>query len=226
MKLNAARKPEPQALTLMELLVVGAVLTILTLLLLPTLTRGPHPPKLRPYCLNNLKQVGISFMLWAEDNGDKFPMQVSARQGGTAELIPRGMAYVHFQVLSNYLRTPKLLVCNLDKERTAATRFTEFNNMNLSYFICTSATSSTNRQAERLLAGDSDITVDGKLPLRRMVALATNHTAGWSGHRHTVKGHPPGGNLLFCDSHVEFVPSDRLQSQIRRSGPTHTLAIP
>lgn len=37
-------------------------------------------------CVNNLKQVGPTFLVWAEDHNGKIPMEVSAADGGTMEL--------------------------------------------------------------------------------------------------------------------------------------------
>jgi len=36
-------------------------------------------------CVNNLKQIGLSFRIWEGDNGDKFPMQVPSQKGGAGK---------------------------------------------------------------------------------------------------------------------------------------------
>ena len=68
-------------------------------------------------CINNLKQIGLAFRTWALDHGDKFPFNLSASEGGTLEFCRADKtgfdsnAALHFQVMSNELSTPVLLVC-------------------------------------------------------------------------------------------------------------------
>ncbi|HPO91451.1 MAG TPA: prepilin-type N-terminal cleavage/methylation domain-containing protein [Victivallales bacterium] len=58
--------------TLIELLVVVAIIAILISLLLPALNRAREVGK-SIACVNNLKQLGITFELYLGDNNDYFP---------------------------------------------------------------------------------------------------------------------------------------------------------
>src|SRR3954452_15480918 len=102
-----------RAFSLLELLIVIACLLTLAALILPALAR-PKTQRSGWQCLNNLKQVGLSFRTWSLDNQDHYPMQVSVSNGGTMELVMQGNAFVHFQVMSNELSTPKILICPQD----------------------------------------------------------------------------------------------------------------
>jgi prepilin-type N-terminal cleavage/methylation domain-containing protein/prepilin-type processing-associated H-X9-DG protein len=60
------------AFTLMELLVVVAIIGILAALLLPALSQSKARSR-RTTCLNNLKQINLAFQLYAGDNNDALP---------------------------------------------------------------------------------------------------------------------------------------------------------
>src|SRR6185503_18167078 len=119
-------------------------------MLLPALAAARKKAQ-RSYCLNNLRQNGLALSIWALDQNDKLPMQVSAALGGPpnqAELMttPYNAGYVYqvFGVLSNELNVPKVVICPSD-DRTVHTNFNMlannisanayFNNTSVSYFV-------------------------------------------------------------------------------------------
>lgn len=61
-----------QAFSLIELLIVIAIITILAAMLLPTLTRSKEKSKMIG-CLSNLRQLEVSWHLYAVDNSDLLP---------------------------------------------------------------------------------------------------------------------------------------------------------
>src|SRR6185312_14124691 len=78
-----------KAFTLVEMLVVIAIIGILAALLLPALGKGKERAR-RIQCISNLNELGIGFQIFAHDHGSKFPMQVPISDGGSMEFVTAG----------------------------------------------------------------------------------------------------------------------------------------
>src|SRR5438067_1293605 len=164
------RKNKIGAFTLIELLVVIAIIAILAGMLLPALAKAKAKAQ-RIKCTSSLKNVGLAFRIFSTDNGDRFPMQVSTNDGGSAEYaVSTGTTYPNdiwrnFAAVSNELSTPKIITCPSDGKVTEANSWqqtgvvaknvTPFNNNKyLSYFICFDAQETA---PQAFLAGDRNM---------------------------------------------------------------------
>ncbi|HXT42018.1 MAG TPA: prepilin-type N-terminal cleavage/methylation domain-containing protein [Candidatus Angelobacter sp.] len=210
-----------RGLTLIEVIVVIAVVVVLVGVILPAFLQSGHHDG--PYCSNNLKQIGLSFRIFANDNDNKLPWEISTNDGGSREYrYAPNSAFRHFQVMSNELSTPKILVCPEDRKRVWSTNWvTGFDNQNVSYFVGLNA-SETN--ANSILSGDRYLT-GNRQPTNGFLELTSRDTIGWTKRYHDYHGY-----VVFGDGsaqRLERLDSAGLQRAVRESGvATNRLAIP
>ena len=125
---------QSSGLTRIELLVVLVIVVVLAGLVLPALQPSHHHRTGRISCVNNLKQVALSFLIYAYDNNDLYPMQIADEKGGAKDSIARGEVFRVFLAMSNELSVPRTALCP-DDPRIAATNWASLSNSNISYFV-------------------------------------------------------------------------------------------
>jgi prepilin-type processing-associated H-X9-DG protein len=219
---------EIDALTLVEVLVVIVVVVVLVAIVLSALARRKAPPS-RAYCQNNLKAIGIAFRTWEGDHNDKYPMQVSTNAGGSMEWNSGNYAYRHFQVMSNELNNPIIMLCPKDDRRPPPATalpdgglvigFSNISNTNISYFVSLDADETF---PAMMLAGDRNLVTNGVPVIPGMVVIPPNTTVSWSSKMHNGEG-----NLLLADGSVQFARSAGLKGFVQVSGTNQIrLAVP
>ena len=99
----------PAAFTLVELLVVIALIATLAALLLPAFGRAKESGRATA-CLSNLHQIGLALQLYVQDNGNRLPTMRDKNLTATNELPSPDL------VLSNYLGNIRILQCPSDRQ--------------------------------------------------------------------------------------------------------------
>jgi competence protein ComGC len=213
---NLRRRGCGNAFTLTELLVVVACVVLLAAILLPAIAKR-YAMSSRADCQNNLKQIGLAYRTWEGDYSDKYPAHVLQADGGVQEAASN--AYRSFQVMSNELNNPRIVVCPMDDARQPGSNFTHFDNQNVSYFV---GLDSDETKPVMLLSGDRNLITNGVPVVPGLVVIRSGDKVEWSGTMHKFMG-----NIGLADGSVQQVSSASLQKLFQQSGTNvNRLAMP
>jgi hypothetical protein len=197
---------------------VGVVVVLLALLLAISIPPINQKVKLIK-CRNNFREFSAAWRPWLADNNDKMPWHVSVTNGGAMEAVTLGDVAFVFEVMSNELRSPKVLLCPADRRRSLATNFAGLNNSNVSYFVTLDATESN---PFLLALGDDHLAVDSTPVKPGVLLLWTNSPVAWTAERHKQKG-----NVGLMDGSAWSCSDTQLAALIRAAlVPTNRLVFP
>ena len=161
--------------------VIGTL--VLFALVLPALLQPKVRRCCRISCSSNLKQIGLAFRMFANDHGERFPMQVSVVEDGTKGIPLKDLAVATFASISNELNNPKPLACPHDSERERTVDFTKLAVTNISYFVGLDAS----EYPFSILAGDRNVSVSGRLT-SGLVEITNPVSAAWGPRMHVNQG--------------------------------------
>jgi prepilin-type N-terminal cleavage/methylation domain-containing protein/prepilin-type processing-associated H-X9-DG protein len=194
---NHRKRNSAQGFSMIELLLVIAIILLLVTLYWNPST-GSRQRALEAACQRNLQKLSLAFQIYANDSQGKFPVVTNAANSAEALdlLVPR------------YTSDTTVFICPAGKDSAPAPG-SSFKQAKISYayYMGRAATNSqdalmTDAQVDTAAksAGQQVFSPDGKPP-------GNNHGKG-------------GGNILFCDGHIEASPAAARLALPVRSGET------
>lgn len=207
-----------RAFTLIELVVVIAIIAILAGILLPTLAKANSRGQ-RIACISNLKQLALGFRMWADDHSGLYPWQVSTDDGGTKGIL---QAWSHFAALSNEIVRPRILRCPRDHDRNFAESFSAdssgmhtLTNLAVSYGVGTEARD--DRPAMHVVSDRNILGTEGgtctPAGLPGVVTILKPLNSRWDKSIHEFSG-----NMALTDGSAHQFTQSSLQSHLEVTG--------
>ena len=214
-------KSRRRGFTLIELLIVIAIITLLAAMLFPVFSRARGNAR-RTSCANNLKQIGLGFAQYTQDNDEQYPLNVScpswAPDCASATPSTPDRPILWFHALDSYVKSIQVYNCpdfGYPYQRADATgkwiydssasygwnvysvdgstEITPFHGINLA---------SVEDPAGTVLAGDS-------IGYYRMTGYHNDvYTGNSSG---VAPRHLDGTNILWADGHIKWLRPEKLR---------------
>jgi len=219
-----SRKRAFTAMEAMFVVVALMVLAVLAMMWLQTL-QEQRARSARIKCVGNLKNLALTYKVFANDNDDKFPFATTnALAGGNDHTL-----WLHFQAMSNECGSAKILMCPADRERLNNIKsdfspgplgLASAGNAALGYGASLDADETL---PNAILAIDRNLVTNAmNLFGKVFIATAAGPPPEWDTRQHKLRG-----NLALADGSVQQVTPSGLAALVRDAGlATNRLLLP
>jgi prepilin-type N-terminal cleavage/methylation domain-containing protein/prepilin-type processing-associated H-X9-DG protein len=185
-----------ESFTLLEVLVVLAIIAVLAAFLMPALS-GARERSRRIKCLDQLRHAGAALILYAEESGGWYPV-VAAMEFDYADTE---FTSKHLRLLDKALDNQgTMFACPSDKRVALTNSLQGLTHANNSYCYVAHLTSDASPRVPALF--DQGIVID---TWPNTALLYHLHGLAWEADPAYPSNHgTDGGHMVFCDGHVEF----------------------
>ena len=189
--------------TLIELLVVIAIIAILAAILFPVFAKAREKAR-QSSCLSNVKQIGLGFMMYAQDYDERLP---GGNVSGTG---------TWYNAIAPYLKNTQILTC--------PSKNTYFPGYGVPWWNVMSdaasgpkgcALGAVDASAEALLFAESERTNGATMWLYslKVIGYGTSADVGYGYNGIPVPGrHNGGNNCGFFDGHAKWIGTSTMTS--------------
>lgn len=200
-----------RAFTLIELLVVIAIISILAAILFPVFARARENAR-RASCASNLKQIGISFMMYTQDYDEMMPLN-NVTGSPTLETGKPAVSGVHhwFEMMFPYIKSVQVFNCPSTDQTTYRPYIGQYNygffDYGYNYATASSgmcpATGGVDLHVSKLSAID-DVAGTVEVVDANYYLVNPKGTA-YAAAGNAVDRHLDTNNVLFVDGHVKSI---------------------
>ena len=210
---------DARGFTLIELLVVIAIIAILSAILFPVFAAAREKAR-QSTCQNNLYEVGVSFLQYAEDNDELFPQGIagSVGEGWAGQILPYHKSGGLYKCLNDLTvpADPGLTVVSYGYNSNLTTAGNAGHGIGLPQL---SSPSKTILSFETVGNGSVNLTADAtstasngigtpepgtvKFDTGRLLGMTNDFFADYV--KNVTGRHTGGANYVYCDTHVEWL---------------------
>lgn len=207
--------------TLIELLVVIAIIAVLAALLLPALSTAREKAR-RTTCMNNLKQTGLAYIMFAQDHNRVFPGAIDDMICTTSGHYGESRYNGYPRIYPDYINTPATFWCpsamkkltGPDDPSDHTNDYTVINTGNGYSCFDNSAPSGYSEKRSYSFVWGLTAANSAVVPIISDKDISTGASPDWNKNGN----HSGGANVLYIDGSVQWV-------IYRNEGPTYLSSV-